>query len=111
LQANCGHCHHADAGRVPVPLNLALRAADPAAQRAAVLASLLERPLRSAAAPARAVVPGDAEASVVVRRMRGRGNAAQMPPLGTRHVDRDGLALVERWIHHDLNTAKEENLP
>jgi hypothetical protein len=111
LHANCGHCHHADAGRVPVPLNLALRAADPAAQRAAVLASLLERPLRSVAPPARAVVPGDADASVVVRRMRERSVAAQMPPLGTRHVDREGLALVERWIRHDLNIDQKENLP
>jgi hypothetical protein len=56
-------------------------------------------------------VPGDAPSSIVIARMRERGAAAQMPPLGTRHVDREGLALVERWIHHDLKTAKEENLP
>lgn len=110
LHANCGHCHHGDAGRVPVPLNLASRAADPAAQRVAVRASLVGRPLRSAAAPARAVVPGDAASSVLVQRMRQRGVAAQMPPLGTRHVDREGVALVERWIQHEPNTPTEENL-
>jgi hypothetical protein len=30
-----------------------------------------------------------------------------MPPLGTRIADREGLALIERWIHQDLSPVEE----
>jgi hypothetical protein len=44
------------------------------------------------------LAPGDAAGSVLVARMRSRDPRVQMPPLGTRVADRDGLALIERWI-------------
>jgi len=45
--------------------------------------------------------------SALVQRMRSRQGLLQMPPLGTQRPDDEGLALVERWIAHDLNPRKE----
>ena len=44
------------------------------------------------------VAPGDAARSALTVRMGHRGDTDQMPPLATKHVDEDGLALVTRWI-------------
>jgi hypothetical protein len=53
------------------------------------------------------VTPGDAEASVLVSRMRSRSPLTQMPPLGTNIIDTEGLALIERWIN--LKPKKESS--
>jgi hypothetical protein len=105
LHANCGHCHHGRGG-VPVALRLAQRVADAEASRAEVLASLLETGGRvNAGAPL--IEPGQPRQSVLVQRMRSRQGLLQMPPLGTQRPDDEGLALVERWITHDLTPRKE----
>jgi hypothetical protein len=44
------------------------------------------------------IAPGDPDRSVVVLRMRARGDDAQMPPLATEVVDAAGLAAVSAWI-------------
>ena len=36
--------------------------------------------------------------SVLAQRMRTRVPQQQMPPIGTRFPDPEGLALIERWI-------------
>jgi hypothetical protein len=38
------------------------------------------------------------DASLVLVRMQTRGSEAQMPPIGTRHVDEAGVAIVRRLI-------------
>ena len=43
----------------------------------------------------------------ILQRMRSRDPLQQMPPLGTRLADPDGLAAVAAWIHHPLPTGKE----
>jgi hypothetical protein len=68
LHANCGHCHFD--GGVPVPLRLAL--------------DVGARPV---------LVDGAA----VLRRAGTRNPYQQMPPLGTREIDAQGLALL---AHH-----------
>lgn len=75
LHANCGHCHFD--GGVPVPLRLAL---DVGAR------------------------PAPVDAAAVLRRAGTRNPYQQMPPLGTREIDRQGLALL---AHH----FQLENLP
>lgn len=101
LHANCGHCHHGRGG-VPVALRLAQRVADPEASRSEVLASLLSPSGRfNAGAPL--IEPGQPQNSALVQRMRSRQGLLQMPPLGTQRPDDEGLALVERWITHDLS--------
>jgi Planctomycete cytochrome C len=104
LHGNCAHCHHAAGGQVPVRLNLMQRVADPQQSAADVLRSLLDTPTRyqPGETTARAVVPGDAAASVLLQRMRARDGRTQMPPLGTDHPDAPALALLAHWITHDL---------
>lgn len=109
LHANCGHCHN-DAG-APVALVLAQSAADPAGSAERVRASLLNMPARyhpaDGAPDARLVAPGRPEASLLLARMQTRQRLRQMPPLGTRQPDADGIAAVTSWINHPLLTRKE----
>jgi Planctomycete cytochrome C len=104
LHGNCAHCHHAAGGQVPVTLNLMQRVADPAQSAADVLRSLLDAPTRyqQGESAAFAIVPGDADRSALLQRMRARDGRTQMPPLGTDHPDARALALLARWITHDL---------
>lgn len=106
LHGNCAHCHHAAGGQVPVRLNLMQRTADAPASAADVLRSLLDAPTRwqrgDGEHNGRAVVPGQASASVLLQRMRARDGRSQMPPLGTEHPDEAALGLLARWIEHDL---------
>lgn len=110
LHANCGHCHHGGPNAVPVPLTLALRAAD-GALGGDVLQGLTAPPLRyraaTQAADAQLVRPGRPEASVLRARMHTRSPLARMPPLGTRLPDSEGLALIDRWIANDFPTAPQ----
>lgn len=112
LHGNCGHCHNRSGLGVPVALNLAIGWREGRLDAETVLASALGRRARYAAAgqaPATLLVPGHADASLIPQRMRTRDPRLQMPPLGTRSVDAQGLALVERWIN--TMHAKEEALP
>lgn len=110
LHGNCAHCHHAGPGRVPLRLTLQQRVVDPEASAAEVLRSVVRAPSRYRPEPqadARIVVPGDAAASVLLRRMRSRDPRVQMPPLGTEHADEQALALLAQWIRQDLTRFKE----
>jgi len=110
LHGNCAHCHHPNEGRVPVRIDLMQRVADPQASAAAVLRSLVDATARyqpPGQTDARIVVPGDAARSVLARRMGSRDPLTQMPPLGTEHIDSEGLALVTRWIQQDLPQRKD----
>lgn len=78
LHGNCGHCHFD--GGVPVPLRLAL---DVGQGLAAV------------------------DGSAVLRRAGTRNPYQQMPPLGTREIDAQGLALLARHF----NPPSTENRP
>ena len=42
--------------------------------------------------------PAHPEQSALVRRMRSRWAASQMPPLGTVLPDRQAVALISAWI-------------
>lgn len=112
LHANCGHCHvdpAASGAAVPVGLSLWLDPADAAAGEK-TLRSLVDgvsrfRPAHGGAA--RLLAPGDAAAGVLVPRMRSRDPRVQMPPLGSAIPDQEALALIERWVEHDLPTHQE----
>lgn len=108
LHGNCAHCHSRpddSAAAVPVGLLLAQTVAEVHGSRA-VLSTLLAALSRfrppGASQPAHIVAPGQSAASVLVQRMRSRDPRVQMPPLGTGLPDREALALVERWIDHNL---------
>jgi mono/diheme cytochrome c family protein len=111
LHGNCGHCHNL-AGPL-APLGMSLDGAAPDAV-AVLLASTVERPSQfrfpGDAAPVR-ISPGRPELGVLVQRMRSREPLSQMPPLGTRLVDTEGLALIERWIRTELTPTRKETRP
>lgn len=100
LHANCGHCHN-DSALPALDLVLAQQASDTRASAARTYASLVGRSSRfrprGAAAPQR-IVPGDAEQSVLVSRMKSSDPLTRMPPLGVSIVDAEGVALINRWI-------------
>lgn len=111
LHGNCAHCHNTTPNRVPLPLTLRQRAADPHGSRDEVLRSLLGAPARylahDAVEASPVIAPGQPDASVLVHRMATRDPRVQMPPLGTQAVDTEGLALVRRWIATD-SSPKEK---
>jgi hypothetical protein len=110
LHGNCGHCHN-DVGPLG-SLELSLSQDTGAATSVArALNSMINqssryRP-RTAPSASQRVVPGRPDLSVLALRMLSRNPLMQMPPIGTQLADAEGLALVERWIHHDLPTSKE----
>jgi cytochrome c553 len=71
LHANCGHCHHESGA--PVPLVLAQRVGGTPA-------------------------PATTSLHTALRRMGTRDPLQQMPPLGTRLVDTQGLAKLQAWL-------------
>lgn len=89
LHGNCGHCHNDTETRVPVDLTLAESVASGAASSDRVLRSLLY--VRSR----------------FLERVSSRNPQRQMPPLGTRLIDVEALALIERWISQKSSTAEE----
>jgi mono/diheme cytochrome c family protein len=106
LHGNCGHCHAAGGGSaaaVPVDLTLAWRASAPRA----ALDSLLQGRPRMAGASAY-LQPGQADASLVLQRLRSRDPFTRMPPLGSGVPDDDALALISRWID-TLPELQDEN--
>jgi hypothetical protein len=89
LHGNCGHCHNDNDTRAPVDLMLAQSVAGGSVQSDRVLRSLT------------------AVGSRFLARVSSRNPQMQMPPLGTRRVDTDALALLERWISQKSATAEE----
>jgi hypothetical protein len=118
LHGNCGHCHSVpddSSAAVPVGIVLAQSALRDDPRAGQIRRTLIEtasrfRPHGGTEALTRLVVPGRSQASVLPLRMRSRDPRVQMPPLGTALADEQAVALIERWIDHDLNneTTKEE---
>ncbi len=110
LHGNCGHCHNDNGSPAPVGLVLAQSVTDAAASTARILRSALNVAGRYRPATGTGVQPlikpARPDESVLPQRMRSRHAATQMPPLGTRTVDMEGVALIESWISQ-LNPQKE----
>lgn len=108
LHANCGHCHNGYGPLNDLRLNLMqTTASDPAEVAANVLYRHSEFQLHGKSLR---VVPGAPQDSVLALRMRSRNPVAQMPPLGSRLADMEGVQLVERWIEQEL-TSQQELIP
>jgi mono/diheme cytochrome c family protein len=105
LHGNCGSCHSARGTLASLGMCLehSLEEREP---NLLALLTTLDVPTHGAApgthAPGRRVLPGDAAASVLHQRASSRNPLIQMPPLGTRVVDREALDLIEAWIREDL---------
>jgi len=101
LHSNCGSCH--DRTTSLASIGMVLRqpcthgATNPVAETAFLARSQLRQP-GDPTSDAFRIEPGIPFRSAVVFRMATRNPTRQMPPLGTKIVDQEGLALVERWI-------------
>jgi hypothetical protein len=111
LHGNCGHCHNSSGNGVPVELSLAQSSVGGAADAERVLRSMIDaggrfRP-HGAGEGARLITPGRPDASVLITRVRSRNPQIQMPPIGTQLIDKEALALLERWISEKSSTPEE----
>ena len=106
MHGNCAHCHNRVGPLALLELNLA-QEVWPATNVAVLsqLDSLLvpsQFRLHGNDSARHRLLPGQPESSVLALRMGARDALTQMPPLGTRITDDEGLAMITRWIQHDL---------
>jgi hypothetical protein len=109
MHANCGNCHNVNTPLVARGLVLRHSVAPGTVGEPAIMTGF-DRPTRypiPGVAPGEAMMikPGDPSRSAVIYRMATRNPLRQMPPLGTKVVDGDSLALIEKWIRE---APKEE---
>ena len=94
LHANCGHCHNGEGPLADMQLLLLQGSrGDVGATRGSVLGVPGEFHARGHDIR---VVAGSPEQSVLALRMRSRNPVLQMPPLGSRVADVEGVALIEQ---------------
>jgi hypothetical protein len=103
LHGNCWGCHNEKdpVASVGMSLRASILVKDPAEQptiRTALdVFSRFQTP-GVEAHECKRILPGDAEKSSVLFRMRSRHPARQMPPIGTKIIDGEALALLSRWV-------------
>ncbi len=95
LDANCAHCHQPGGGASNSGLDLRWEQADPHA------IGILKRPVaagRGAGGHDFSVLPGQPDKSILLYRMDSAEPGIAMPELGKASVDKQGVAVVRRWI-------------
>ena len=107
LSANCGGCHNATDPLSSVGLILKRSVVTTPEVVTSEMASVIGRPSKyqiPELGPDQSyrILPGDPSRSAIVYRMNTRDPYRQMPPLGTRIVDTEAVALITRWIQEDL---------
>ena len=102
LHGNCGNCHTRSGELASLALALDYPLATPANAHPPAIETTTGRPSKfvpsgwdSNAARVRA---GEPDASVLLARLASRNPVAQMPPLGSRVVDEEAVALIRKWI-------------
>jgi hypothetical protein len=105
LHANCGMCHTGAGEMASLGFSLQYTLARPSGDPPPALRTTLAVPshFRASGRPEiiDRIAPGDADASMLVARMDSRHPVLQMPPLGSRLVDEDAVALLRRWVTED----------
>lgn len=95
LDVNCAHCHQPGGGASNSGLDLRWEQAD------AHAIGIMKRPVaagRGAGGHDFSVLPGQPDASILLYRMDSAEPGIAMPELGKASVDKDGVAVVRRWI-------------
>ncbi|MFL9839699.1 SO2930 family diheme c-type cytochrome [Sphingomonas sp. ST-64] len=95
LEINCAHCHNPQGAASNSGLFLELDRADP------VALGIGKRPVaagRGSGGRAVAIQPGDAEASILIYRLRSTDPGIAMPELGRATAHEEGIALLSQWI-------------
>ena len=102
LHSNCGSCHDRSTSLASIGMLLrqpisANAPRDPVGNTAIRQQGKFQLP-GGASGGASRIEPGDPARSTVVFRMASRNPVRQMPPLGTKIVDQEGLDLIRRWV-------------
>ncbi len=95
LDVNCAHCHQPGGGASNSGLDLRWEQADPHA------IGIMKRPVaagRGAGGHDFSVLPGQPDKSILLFRMDSAEPGIAMPELGKASVDKQGVAVVRRWI-------------
>jgi hypothetical protein len=108
LHGNCSYCHTLSGELASLKFSLQYPFAEaftapPAmattiGQRSKFVPSVWE-------APGDRVHAGDPDRSVLALRMASRNPVAQMPPVGSRIVDEEAVALIRKWIAEELGKS------
>ena len=95
LDVNCAHCHQPGGGASNSGLDLRWEQSDPHA------IGIMKRPVaagRGAGGHDFSVLPGEPDKSILLFRMDSAEPGIAMPELGKASVDKEGVAVVRRWI-------------
>ena len=99
MHANCGHCHNPKWEFFTITNQvLRLNVADTTVATTTTFRTTVFQPTTSFKALTYRIYPGDSAQSAIGVRPTHRGDAAQMPPIGTKHVDDAGVAAIHAWI-------------
>jgi uncharacterized repeat protein (TIGR03806 family) len=95
LDVNCAHCHQPGGGASNSGLDLRWE------QEGAHAIGIMKRPVaagRGAGGHDFSVLPGQPDKSILLYRMDSAEPGIAMPELGKSSVDKEGVAVVRRWI-------------
>ncbi|AMY07591.1 hypothetical protein LuPra_00764 [Luteitalea pratensis] len=102
LHGNCGMCHTGAGEMASLGFVLQYPLAQAVGASAPALGTSLAQPSHFQAADRPdlrdRIAPGNPDASMLLARMDSRHPVLQMPPLGSRIVDAEAVALLRRWI-------------
>lgn len=100
LHGNCSSCHNRRGALAELDFSLEVRL-DSGEAKSDALQTAVERTARFQPAGSPQLLrltPGTPEESLLLRRISRRDPVTQMPPLGSRLVDRAAVELITRWI-------------
>jgi len=95
LDVNCAHCHQPGGGASNSGLDLRWEQSDPHA------IGIMKRPVaagRGAGGHQFSILPGAPDQSILLYRINSAEPGIAMPELGKSSIDKDGVAVVRRWI-------------
>jgi len=108
LHGNCAHCHTLSGELASLKFSLQYPLTAPPSARPPGLATTFGQISKfvppSWDAPGDRLVAGQPDRSVLALRMASRNPVAAMPPLGSRVVDDEAVALIRRWIAEEIGT-------
>ena len=113
LHGNCSYCHTLSGELASLKFSLQYPFSDPVEHPPALATTLgqISKYVPSAwDAPGERVRAGEPDRSVLAFRMASRNPVSQMPPLGSRLVDDEGVALIRRWIAEEVGSPVRKQM-
>lgn len=115
LHGNCGNCHSQSGELASLKFSLQYPLTAPPSAHPPALATSLGQVSTfvpaSWDAPGDRMVAGQPDRSVLALRMASRNPVAAMPPLGSRIVDAEAVALIRQWIAEETGTDVLKHKP